>query len=94
MVMVLGLPLWSGLFDIDWFESVCHRFGDEMQFAVHTVPLIVGMCPQVGARKWREALVTMSSTHRCLLHEAPMGPRRGSLSLTVTKHHVERKVCG
>lgn len=69
IVVVHRLPLRTRFIDVEWLDSVPHRFLSHMKFAVDPVPLVVGMRPEVGARRWREVLVSMTLAHRNLLPE-------------------------
>ncbi|MEY3588314.1 MAG: hypothetical protein RJA47_910 [Actinomycetota bacterium] len=78
--MMNGLPCRAGLLHIIGLETVSNGLLHEMQFAVHAVTLIVGMCPNVGARHRSKVLIAMSLTHRRSLP----GPLPGSHVVPLT----------
>jgi hypothetical protein len=61
--VVQWLPSNARLFHIKWFCPVIHRLYNKMQLALDTVPFIVSVSSQIGARWWRNIVVSMACTH-------------------------------
>jgi hypothetical protein len=50
IVMMHWFPCWPWLNNIKRFGSVLYGLHHKMQLAVDSVPLVMGVCPYVGAR--------------------------------------------
>ena len=64
VVVRLDTPGLAGLIDIVGLDAMTHRFGNRMQFRMHSMPLVVGMSAQFDARRWSSLLTAMTLAHR------------------------------
>ena len=64
VVVRLDAPGLPGLVDVIGFDTMAHRFGDRMQFRMHSMPLVVGVGAKFDARRWSSLLTAMTLAHR------------------------------